>query len=116
MIFYSLPREGWGGLNKTFRTRGSLEAGWFLEERAEMLSERSEFISAFQETASRPPSQDVFGFFFCFFIFFPTEEEKKETFGSFRKELFFKTEEEMNKTFGSFTKEQKKEMNKKGAF
>jgi hypothetical protein len=56
-----------------------------LEERAEMLSERSEFISAFQETASRPPSQDVFGFFFCFFIFFPTEEEKKEGFGSFSK-------------------------------
>ena len=30
--------------------------------------------------------------------------------------FFFDTEEEMNKTFGSFTKEQKKEMNKKGAF
>ena len=41
---------------------------------------------------------------------------KKKTFGSFTKELFFDTEEEMNKTFGSFTKEQKKEMNKKGAF
>jgi hypothetical protein len=27
---------------------------------------------------NRPPSQDVFGFFFCFFSFFPTEEEKME--------------------------------------
>jgi hypothetical protein len=49
---------------------------------------------------------------------FPRKKKRNERmpFGSFRKELFFDTEEEMNKTFGSFTKEQKKEMNKKGAF
>lgn len=48
------------GREKTFRTNGSLEPGWCLEEIAEMLSERSEFISAFQEPARRPMSSGRF--------------------------------------------------------
>ena len=68
------PWWGWGG-KKTFRTNGSLEPGWGLGDTAEMLSERSEFISAFQEPARRPMSSGRFWLLLWFGFFFATEEE-----------------------------------------
>ena len=74
-LFIPLPREGWG-LIKTFRTNGSLEPGWGLEEIAEMLSERSEFISAFQAPAWRPMSSGRFLVSLLLLFFFAIKEKR----------------------------------------
>ena len=56
--------KGWRAKPKTFRTKGSLEASYFLEEKLKICLSDSELASAWQEVACRPLSQDVFGLLF----------------------------------------------------
>jgi hypothetical protein len=56
-----------------------------LEEKAEMLSEHSEFISAFQEPAKRPMSSGRFWLLLWFGFFFATEEEMNRELPVFKE-------------------------------
>jgi hypothetical protein len=79
MIFISLPREGWGGVDKNIPHEGVFRDGRIVEiYKNKMVSERSEFHFVISTISSSAPEPGRF-LLFLLFLFFYGNKEKRMT-------------------------------------
>lgn len=84
MIFISLPREGWGGVDKNIPHEGVFRDGQIVEiYQNKMVSERSEFHFVISTISPSAPEPGRFCLLLWFGFFFDTEEEMNKGFGFF---------------------------------